>query len=114
MVFLSDNVVALSHVRDFISREATTKNLQLSINASITSDVTVHLLRRLHPQLVDLVRQRQQRALSAALEETLTDQLASDGNADWMTAEFCNVHLTAKENQANFNGHHSVEDYQSI
>lgn len=103
----------MSHVRDFISREATAKNLQLAINANVNWQATIQVLRRVHPQLVNLIRRNQQSILGAALEEALTDQLALDGNTDWMTPEFRNILLTTKETPS-VNDQHSIEDYQSI
>lgn len=115
IVFLSDNVVALSHVRDFISTEATTKSIQLTMNAEVTWEATEILLHHVHPQLLDLIHRRQRTALALALQEAATDQLALDatGDADWMTAELRDIVLAAKENQPSNHQHTTVEQYQS-
>ncbi|EFX79859.1 hypothetical protein DAPPUDRAFT_197260 [Daphnia pulex] len=116
IVFLSDNVVALSLCRDFISREATTKSIQLAMNAEVTWEATEILLHHVHPQLLDLIHRRQRTALALALQEAATDQLALDatGDADWMTAELRDIVLAAKENQPSNHQHTTVEQYQNF
>ena len=96
--FLSDNAVALSYVREFISREATSvKNIQLSIIAGSAGggggeqEATADLVRRLHPRLTELAGRKDRAVLCAALREAATDQLAQDSSStvsDWMTEEF--------------------------
>ena len=115
IVFLSDNVVALSHVRDFISREATTKSVQLTMNAVVTWEATEILLHHVHPQLLDLIHRRQRNTLALALQEAATDQLALDATSDedWMTTEFRDIVLAAKENQPSNHQYTTVEQYQS-
>ena len=115
IVFLSDNVVALSHVRDFISKEATTKSIQLTMNAEVTWEATEILLHHVHPLLLDMIHRRQRNALALALKEAATDQLAlSDGDADWMTTEFRDIVQADKENQPSNNHQYTtVEQYQS-
>lgn len=97
MVFLSDNPVALSHVREFVSREATSvKNIQLSITAGSggrnkeEDAVTAgELVRRIHPRLTEMICRKDRSILCAALKEAATDQLAQDSSSsDWMTEEF--------------------------
>lgn len=112
ILILSDNAVALSHVRDYISREATAKNVLLTMNADVTWESTASILRRVHPQLVNLIQQSQRKALSFALEEALTDQLAVDSTTDWMAPEFRDILQTVKENQPT-NNRYTVEEYQS-
>lgn len=82
------------------------------MSADVTWEATTALLHRIHPQLVDLIRQRQHNSLSIALEEAVTDQLAVDSTADWMTPEFRDILQTVKENQPT-NNRYTVEEYQS-
>ncbi len=83
------------------------------MNADVSWPATALLLRRVHPKLVDLIHRRQQSALSLAIEEAATDQLALDATADWMTTEFRDILQTVKENHPS-NNRYSVEEYQSI
>lgn len=110
-MFFSDNAVALSLVRDFISREATAKSVPLVINAAMTWEATKILLYQVHSQLLNLTHLRRVNMLALALEEAATDQLALDVSADWMTTEFQDIVRTAKENHPSNN---TIEEYQGI
>ena len=105
-------MAALSYVRDFISGEATNRNVSLTMNAEVNWEATALLLQRIHPQLVELIRRRQQSTLSLAIEEAATDQLALDATADWMTAEFRDIIQAGKESHPS-NNRYTVEEYQS-
>lgn len=112
-MFLSDNAVALSYVRDFISREATAKSVPLVMNADMTWEATKILLQQVYSQLLNLTHLHRANVLALALEEAATDQLAQDATDDWMTAEFQDIVRAAKEKQP-FNNIYPVEEYQSI
>ena len=56
-VFQSDNIGALSLIKEFISSEATVKNIQLNIATNICNEASLAVVRRVHPQLLDLIRQ---------------------------------------------------------
>lgn len=56
-VFQSDNIGALAFVKEFISSEATVKNIQLSITMSVCNEASIAVVRRIHPQLLHLTRQ---------------------------------------------------------
>lgn len=115
VIFESDNVVGLSHVREFISREATVRNVQLGISAEVKWDNTCLLVERIHPQLMDMIHRRQQSVLATALKEALTDQLAQDPNSsEWMTEEFRTILQTADRQEGVEDSSGSIEELQSL
>ena len=56
-MFQSDNIGALALIKEFISSEATVKNIQLSIVTNVCNEASVDIVRRIHPQLLQLTRQ---------------------------------------------------------
>ncbi|KAI9565490.1 hypothetical protein GHT06_009282 [Daphnia sinensis] len=113
IMFLSDNAVVLSYVRDFISREATAKSVPLAMNADMTWEATKTLLQQVYSQLLNLTHLHRANVLALALEEAATDQLAQDVTDDWMTPEFQDIVRTAKENQPS-NNIYPVKEYRNF
>jgi len=109
VVVYSDNIVALSHVREFISGDATKRNIQLTIHADVSKVSTTTLVHRIHQKIVQLVSQRNQNALSAALKEAVTEQLSQDAEG-WMSKQFHHLLASSKEEKISSQ---TIEQYRS-
>ena len=110
LIIYSDNIVSLSHMREFISVDATKRNIQLSIHADVSRVSTTTLLDRVHRKLLELVSQQDQITLSKALQDAVTEQLAQDSAEDWITEQF--RHILEKPKEENIS-HQTIEQHRS-
>lgn len=93
-----------------MSGEATKKNIQLTIHAEVSKASTSLLVHHIHNKIVQLMNQRNQIALSAALKEAVTEQLSQDAE-EWIMSKQFNCLLDSEKGTVS---NQTIEQYRSI
>ncbi|GLH03727.1 uncharacterized protein GBIM_09587 [Gryllus bimaculatus] len=70
--FKSDNISTISILKDFLTKEATKKKIQLDISCVVNDDCIFHTLRILHPKLESQLKLTNQVAMLDALRDLET------------------------------------------
>lgn len=90
VVFDSDNVSTISILKDFITRQATSKGVRIEVSISVAVDGISSALIKLFPLIRRLVTYREFNRLHAAVqelsrtEETIAEELTQDLEKDFM------------------------------
>lgn len=94
-----------------MSDEATSRGVQLSVDAQVPQVVTSDLVRRLGPQFRCIVDAQSKETLARAIQEAATDHAARDANDDeWMSHEFREILESGARNEAGRRAGDSLKD----
>eukprot|EP00050_Salpingoeca_kvevrii_P000694 m.154063 g.154063 ORF g.154063 m.154063 type:complete len:700 (-) comp10185_c0_seq1:1038-3137(-) len=96
--FRSDNLTTISILKDIMTREATSKNIPLSINTDINDDSVPHTLMLLHPKLEHQLLLSKKVKLIGALKELEVQE----GSREALGPQFSDILEHADELQVEF------------
>jgi len=97
-VFRSDSIMTISVLKDFISKEATNRKIQMSIGVDVKDETFGLFLNLIHPKMSFQHSLSQQ----VRLVEPLREVELQEGNCDFLTSELINVLKHATEIQQQF------------
>ncbi|TRY73217.1 hypothetical protein TCAL_01950 [Tigriopus californicus] len=96
--FKSDNISTISILKDFLTREATKKRINLMIDCDVNDESVTHTLRLLHPKLESQLLLAKQ----VAMIQPLKDLAAHEENLDFLSPEFQYILDNAEELENQF------------
>ena len=83
-VFRSDNISTISILKDFLTKEATKKKIQLEISCEVSEESVLDTLHLIHPKLESQLLLAKQ----VALIEPLKDVAANEADTEFLSAEY--------------------------
>eukprot|EP00095_Tigriopus_kingsejongensis_P011869 maker-scaffold180_size281610-snap-gene-0.36 protein:Tk11869 transcript:maker-scaffold180_size281610-snap-gene-0.36-mRNA-1 annotation:"bardet-biedl syndrome 7 protein homolog" len=96
--FKSDNISTISILKDFLTREATKKRINLNIECDVNDESVTHTLKLLHPKLESQLLLAKQ----VAMIEPLKDLAAHEDNISFLSPEFQYILEHADDLQGQF------------
>lgn len=99
ILFCSDNLMVLLLLREFISREATAKNIHFNMSFDMSSESTGNVVQSIHADLTTKVLRLKQQKLAEILEESITDQKSSNDTTSWMSDGLQQIYRANKDCQ---------------
>ena len=86
-VFKSDNISTISILKDFLTKEATKKKIQLDISCEVNDESVIDTLNLIHPKLESQLLLAKQ----VALIEPLKDLAAHEPDTEFLSPEYKHI-----------------------